>query len=45
MVLWLSKDNHISTDFNLYSTLSDALNDRNAWGYCNYGLFIIKYII
>ena len=33
---WRSQDNILGTDFNLYSTLEDAKNDRNAWTYCNY---------
>ena len=34
--LWSSSDNILGTDFNLYSTLSDALSDTNAWTFCNY---------
>jgi len=35
---WSSTDNVLGIDFNLYSTLSDALSDnrQNAWKYCNY---------
>ena len=34
--MWTSDDNVLGTDFNLYSTLEDALNDTNAWSFCNY---------
>ena len=33
---WRSEDNILGQDFKLYSTLDDAMNDRNAWTYCNY---------
>ena len=33
---WMSADNHMHQDFDLYSSLADALADRNAWQYCNY---------
>ena len=33
---WRSRDNVLGKDFNLYSTLADAMNDRNRWKYCNY---------
>eukprot|EP01084_Bolivina_argentea_P250914 420598_1 len=33
---WLSTNNVLGQDFNLYSTLQDAINDTNAWQYCNY---------
>ena len=33
---WLSTNNILGTDFNLYSSLDDALNEENAWTYCNY---------
>eukprot|EP01083_Nonionella_stella_P151549 484387_1 len=36
MKLWLSVDNELGIDFNLYSTLDDAVADRNAWQWCNY---------
>lgn len=33
---WQSQNNNITLDFNLYSTLADALNDTNRWTFCNY---------
>ena len=33
---WVSIDNVLGVDFNLYSTLEDALTDTNAWTSCNY---------
>eukprot|EP01084_Bolivina_argentea_P203496 347560_1 len=36
MKLWRSAENIINTDFKMYSTLQDAVNDVNAWQYCNY---------
>mmetsp|Transcript_12356 Transcript_12356/g.10975 ORF Transcript_12356/g.10975 Transcript_12356/m.10975 type:complete len:424 (-) Transcript_12356:385-1656(-) len=33
---WFSENNVLNTDFKLYSTLNDALNDVNCWTYCNY---------
>jgi len=33
---WESTNNVLGTDFNLFSTLEDALADTNAWTYCNY---------
>ena len=33
---WSSNNNTLGIDFNLYSSLSDALSDTNAWSYCNY---------
>merc|ERR1719334_471535 len=33
---WFSENNILGTDFNLYSTLEDAINDNNRWAYCNY---------
>ena len=33
---WKSENNTLGTDFNLYSTLEDAIQDTNAWTYCNY---------
>ena len=33
---WKSYNNILGTDFNLYSSLEDALQDTNAWTYCNY---------
>ncbi len=36
MINWESFHNKLDTDFQLYSTLQDALNDNNPWLYCNY---------
>eukprot|EP01083_Nonionella_stella_P290212 987592_1 len=36
MILWLSANNVQGVDFNLYSTLEDAINGQNAWSFCNY---------
>jgi len=38
MKYWSNTNNVLGIDFNLYSTLSDALTDnrQNAWKYCNY---------
>ena len=38
MKVWTSSNNtnNITIDFNLYSTLNDALMSTNAWTYCNY---------
>eukprot|EP01084_Bolivina_argentea_P152367 265810_1 len=36
MIHWQSSHNELGTDFQLYSTLQDALNDNNPWLYCNY---------
>eukprot|EP01083_Nonionella_stella_P094601 265480_1 len=36
MAYWTDNFNKMGTDFNLYSTLDDALNDVNAWSFCNY---------
>lgn len=33
---WLQAHNNRGEDFNLYSTYEDAINDENAWTYCNY---------
>eukprot|EP01083_Nonionella_stella_P163213 536457_1 len=33
---YMGKDTSLHKVFNLYSSLSDALNDENAWTYCNY---------
>lgn len=33
---WFSKDNRLGVDFNLYSTMDDALAERNPWKFCNY---------
>jgi len=33
---WESTNNLLGEDFNLFSTLEDALADTNAWSYCNY---------
>ena len=37
IVTWSNENNVLGTDFNLYSSESDMLADRNAWTYCNYG--------
>eukprot|EP00958_Prasinococcus_capsulatus_P024940 scaffold4037_cov400-Prasinococcus_capsulatus_cf.AAC.3 len=34
---WRDDDNEMGIDFDLYSTLEDALAETNAWQYCNYG--------
>ena len=36
MILWRSTNNILGTDFNLYSSLSDAIANTNAWTSCNY---------
>lgn len=36
MQTWAKQDNNMNVDFKLYSTLDDALADRNAWKSCNY---------
>jgi len=33
---WESTNNKLGDDFNLFSTLEDALADTNPWKYCNY---------
>ena len=33
---WFSANNLLHTDFELYSTLADALAGNNKWKYCNY---------
>eukprot|EP01084_Bolivina_argentea_P028684 53270_1 len=33
---WNSYNNRMNIDFNLYSSLSDAMNNINRWRYCNY---------
>ena len=33
---WTSGNNLIGTDFQLYSTFEDALEDTNPWTFCNY---------
>lgn len=33
---WQSINNTISIDFNLFSSLQDALTDTNPWTYCNF---------
>jgi len=33
---WFSKNNKLDVDFKLYSTMDDALAERNSWKYCNY---------
>jgi hypothetical protein len=33
---WTSRYNRLNKDFKLYSTLEDALADKNPWRYCNY---------
>jgi len=36
---WASANNRLNSDFKLYSTFEDAINDRNAWTFCNYDDF------
>eukprot|EP01084_Bolivina_argentea_P112977 201448_1 len=36
MFNWVNTDNNIGIDFNLHSTFNDAMNDANAWTFCNY---------
>eukprot|EP01083_Nonionella_stella_P115729 343424_1 len=36
MKFWKQQNNEVSKDFNLYSTLNDALTEQNAWSFCNY---------
>ena len=33
---WSSKSNTIHKDFDIYSSLDDAKNDKNPWKFCNY---------
>jgi hypothetical protein len=33
---WISKNNVLNVDFELYSTYDDAINRNNKWMYCNY---------
>jgi len=33
---WTNVNNVLNTDFKLYSTLEDLINDTNAWDFCNY---------
>jgi hypothetical protein len=33
---WISKNNVINVDFELYSTYEDAMSRTNKWTYCNY---------
>lgn len=33
---WSSTNNALNTDFELYSSLRDAANNRSAWNFCNY---------
>merc|ERR1712226_1262208 len=34
---WLEEHNVMGTDFNLFSSYADAVNDANPWEFCNYG--------
>lgn len=36
MRFWKSENNLLGKNFNLFSTLEDALHDRNPWKVCNY---------
>eukprot|EP01083_Nonionella_stella_P263575 895219_1 len=36
MSVWTSINNTLGVDFNLYSTLQDALTDATPWTHCNY---------
>lgn len=36
MVTWSSTQNDMGVDFDIYSSLQDALEQTNAWTYCNY---------
>ena len=36
MKVWRSSNNVINVNFALYSSLEDAIYDRNRWQYCNY---------
>lgn len=36
MVISSDTDNQMHEDFDIYSTLEDALNDKNPWSFCNY---------
>eukprot|EP01083_Nonionella_stella_P270795 917192_1 len=44
MMTWEKNNNVLGTDFNLYTTLTDAIadNTQNAWTYCNYGGYKTK---
>jgi hypothetical protein len=33
---WTNVNNVLNTDFKLYSTLEDLINDTNAWDFCDY---------
>jgi hypothetical protein len=33
---WAHPSNDLGTDFDLYSSYSDMMYERNAWKYCNY---------
>lgn len=33
---WQSYQNNLNTDFKLYQSYADLLNDRNGWTFCNY---------
>ena len=35
-ITWSNANNKLGVDFNLYSSLEDALNQKNPWLYCNY---------
>ena len=36
MKIWVDANNILDNDFNLFSTLGDAINNTNRWTYCNY---------
>jgi hypothetical protein len=36
MVTWRDDNNRMNTDFAIYSSLQDALDDTNRWKFCNY---------
>eukprot|EP00592_Proboscia_alata_P028619 CAMPEP_0194442358 /NCGR_PEP_ID=MMETSP0176-20130528/126081_1 /TAXON_ID=216777 /ORGANISM="Proboscia alata, Strain PI-D3" /LENGTH=778 /DNA_ID=CAMNT_0039268443 /DNA_START=241 /DNA_END=2574 /DNA_ORIENTATION=- len=40
---WASQDNELNEDFELYSNMLDALNDRNQWQFCNYDYYGIGF--
>jgi len=36
LITWSDKDNKLGTDFQLYSSMDDAIAGANPWKYCNY---------
>ena len=45
---WSSTYNTLGNEFNLYSSLDDAIAGTNAWTYCNYddpGVCVLIYVL